>query len=232
MALTKEDLRLYVCEELGGGVWNVELTPAQIDRAINDTLELYSRHMPIQAYAGVNISPNQNRYEFPNMDLGFGVVHVDFVEPDPKPSSIFYASLLDVAPIRTVQFTDYDLFLRWRKTFMKVTSVEPEWLWDEQLRVLWIYNPISDYKATMYYYLPHTLETVPLVHERWFKDYLLGRSKYMLGLNRSKFQGAVPGPSKDINTDGQELKSEGKEEMERYREEIFSMQADPVPLWA
>jgi len=231
MALTEAGLLDYVVTELGNGAWQVELLEKQIKNAITDTLEHYSRRLPLLGYGAVSLSTTQNKYTFPGQDFGFGIWHVSFIEPDPKPSAIFYANLLDVAPIKTGRFGDYDIFLRWRKTFMKVTSVEPEWMWDQNAQTLWIYNPIEAYKASMWWYLPKTLAQVDLVHERWVKDYLLARCKYLLGLNRSKFQGAIPGPARDITTDGNDLKSEGRDEMKRLEDQLFSMQAETPPMW-
>jgi len=231
MALTEAGLIEYVKNELGGGFWKVELSPSQIKLAIQDALKEYSRRIPIEMFGAIALSSTQSKYDFSAQDMGFGIYHVAFVEPDPKPSAIFYANLLDVAPIRTSRFQDYDLFLRWRKTFMKVTSVQPEWFWDPIQKILWIYNPIEQYKASYFWYMPRELATVDLAHERWVEKYVLARSKYMLGVNRSKFQGAIPGPSKDINTDGKEMKEEGTKETEELETQMLSMQIDGPPLW-
>lgn len=231
MALTEPELIEYVKDELGGGFWKVELSPQQIKAAIRDALKEYSRRIPMEGYGAITLSNTQNKYDMSAQDLGFGIHHVSFIEPDPRPSAIFYANLLDVAPIRTSRFQDYDVFLRWRKTFMKVTSVQPEWYWDQNAKLLWVYNPIEFYKASMFWYLPRALENVELAHERWVEKYILARCKYMLGINRSKFQGAIPGPSKDITTDGNNMKDEGKEEIKALEEELLSMQLDGPPLW-
>jgi len=232
MALTEASLVDYVTTELGAGVWQVELREKQIKAAIQDALDEYSRRIPLLGYGAITLSATQSKYEFPDIDFGYGIWEVSFVAPDPKPSALFYANLLDVAPIKVGRFGEYDLFLRWRKTFMKVTSVEPEWMWDNNAKILWIYNPIEQYKASMFWYLPKRLDQVDLVHERWIKDYTLARSKYMLGINRSKFQGAIPGPGRDINTDGKELKEEGKAEMDKLLADLFTMQAESPPVWA
>ncbi len=231
MPLTEADLIEYVKNELGGGFWKVEISPQQIKAAIRDALKLYSRRIPLQGYGAMSLAPTKSKYDMSSRDMGFGIYHVSFIAPDPRPSAIFYANLLDVAPIRTSRFQDYDVFLRWRKTFMKVTSVQPEWYWDQNAKILWIYNPIEHYKASIFWYLPRTLETVELAHEQWVERYVLARSKYITGLNRSKFQGAIPGPSKDITTDGQDLKQEGKEETDKLEAELLSMQMDGPPLW-
>jgi len=231
MALTEPGLIEYVKNELGGGFWKVEISPPQIRAAIQDALKEYSRRIPLEGYGAISLSSTHSNYDLSAQDMGFGVHTVNFIEPDPRPSAIFYANLLDVAPIRTSRFQDYDIFLRWRKTFMKVTSVQPEWHWDQNAKILWIYNPIQDYKASMFWYLPRTLETVELAHERWVEKYILARSKYILGVNRSKFQGAIPGPSKEISTDGKDMKDEGKQELEKLEVELLSMQIDGPPMW-
>lgn len=229
--LDEQELIDYVRDNLGAGAWKVELTEDQIKQAINEAMRRYSRRIPITGFEKLTLSTNVSKYTL-NYDTGFGVYNVEFVAPDPKPSAIFYANLLDVAPIRTNRFADYDYFLRWRKTFMRVTSVEPDWFYDDNEHSLWIYNPLTDYQAGVFTYHPRLLSEVHPSHEEWVRDYTLARSKYILGLNRSKFQGAIPGPSRDITTDGQELKTEAQDKMKELEERLLSMQHDQPPIFA
>jgi len=231
MPLEEPDLIDYVRTELGEGVWQVELTEEQVQRAISDAMRKYSRRLTALGYDSLYLGNSQNKFPISH-EVGYGIFNVEFIAPDPKPSAIFYANLLDVAPLRVNRFSDYDVFLRWRKTFMRVTSVEPDWFYDDKDKILWIYNPLTEYSAGYFWYLPRTLAEVHLSHEDWVMEYTLARSKYILGVNRSKFKGAIPGPGKEITTDGEDLKSEAKEKMQELEASLLSMQHDAPPLFA
>lgn len=223
--LTYEGLVQYIRDQLGNGIFTVELTQAQIDNSISDALALYSARQPIVCYKALVVSPQIRVYPI-NHDTGYGIFDVSFVQPDPQPSAIFYANLLDVAPIKVSTMESYDIFLRWRRTFMRVTSVEPNWEWDNLNKLLMVYSPIEQTKACYFWFMPRTIEQIPMQHLNWFKKYSLAKAKDALGKARSKFQGLLPGPARDLNLNGDALQNEAKEEITALEAQLLSIQSD------
>jgi len=62
----------------------------------------------------------------------------------------------------------------------------------------------------------------------WIKKYALARAKMMLGTVRSKFSG-VNSAGNNLAADGESLKSEAKEEIEKLETQLYGMQR-PLPI--
>jgi len=226
--LTYDGLIQYIKDQLGEGIFSVELTQAQIDNSIGDALYLYSARQPLIKFKALIVNPQIKVYKIDH-DVGFGIFDVHFVQPDPQPSAIFYANLLDVAPIKVSTMESYDIFLRWRKTFMRVTSVEPNWEWEPTSQSLMVYSPIEQTKACYFWFAPRTVNQIPMQHVNWFRRYATAKAKNTLGKARSKFQGLLPGPARDINLNGDALQQESNEEILALEAQLLSFQSDPPP---
>ena len=229
--LTYDKLCQYIKSQLGAGIFSVELTQDQIDNCILDALTLFSSRKPIIGYKSIDVSTQIRAYTIDH-DIGFGIFNVSFVQPDPQPSAIFYANLLDVAPVKPATMESYDIFLRWRKTFMRVTSVAPRWEWDALNKKLMLYSPIDRTKACYFWHQPRTVAQVPMQHTHWLKKYSLAKAKDVLGKTRSKFQGILPGPARDMNLNGDALQQEAREEIDKLEEQLLSIQGDIPPMIA
>jgi hypothetical protein len=55
--------------------------------------------------------------------------------------------------------------------------------------------------------------------QQWIKDYTLASCKYMLGEAREKFA-TIAGPGGGTSLNGQSLKSEAQQEMEKLEQEV------------
>lgn len=87
---------------------------------------------------------------------------------------------------------------------MRVTSVRPDWFYDEAERVLYIHNPIERYQAAVFIYANWTgTKGLPQHGSVWVREYALEQAKYQQGDLWMKFSGAIPGPVKDIQLDAQ-----------------------------
>lgn len=84
-----EQLASYIYRQLGGPTWNVELTNQQILDCIQDALSLFSQWVPNIKVGNLSLLRGQYRY-LQGVNVGLGVAKVDFVEPNPVPTEIFY----------------------------------------------------------------------------------------------------------------------------------------------
>lgn len=225
---TEDQLANYIIRRLGGPVWEVELTKQHVLDAIQDAVGFYSIWRPAIRYGSIKLTNNVFEYlKGANLGIngapGLGVVDVQFVEPNPVPTEIFYGNLIDPAPLFRTGVDEYDTFLRWRKTWMRVTSVRPDWLYDEVRQALYIHNPIARYHAGVLAYVMWTIQKLPAFGADWVKRYALEKAKYTYGEILSKFSGALPGPVKDLQLD-QQKRDKAEAEINRLEEQLKAAQ--------
>lgn len=219
----KADLLEYIKRQLGYPIWCVEMTDDQIMDSIQDALMEYSQWRPSTSVIPVQLAQNVNRY-LEGVDVGQGVVQVDFVERLPTPTNIFYGNLIDPAPLMKTGMDDYDTFQRWRKTFMRVTSIQPDWHYDDMNQVLFIHNPIARWMATAWVYGNfEDTATLPAYGANWVKNYALARARYVYGEILSKFSGAIPGPVQNLQLD-QQKRQEASQQIEKLITELRNAQ--------
>jgi len=224
----------FVRQSLGEGLWDVEITDDQVDHAINTTLRKYGRRMPFYRYGHIELVDGQNQYKFPDgIDSGFGVAEVQFIQPIHFGAQAFINKrLLGITTVGTYRLDDFDIFVRWRQTFERVTSTLPEWMWEEDTKTLWIYNPIPLIKASyMCMVPPRTLEQIRYNDEDFIYDYVLNLCKRQLAENRSKFSNAIPGPSKDIAVNGEMLFRSADEKLKELDKQLLSFQRRLPPAF-
>lgn len=196
-----DQLAHYIERQLGAPTWSVELSKQQILDCIQDAVNHVSEWMPLRKPQSLRLQRGVFRY-LEGVDVGYGIVKIDFVEPNPVPTEIFYGNLINPAPLFRTGLDEYDTFLRWRKTWQRVTSIQPDWFYDESESVLYIHNPIERYMAGVICYFPYSnTESLNPVGARWVKEYATAKARFLLGDVWSKFSGAIPGPVKDLQLD-------------------------------
>jgi len=219
---TVDQLKNYIIRSLGGPVWNVELTNQQILDSIQDSMSLYSQWVPNIKVGNVILIRGQFKY-LQGVDVGLGISNVQFVEPNPVPTEIFYGNLINPAPLFRLGLDEYDMFLRWRKTWQRVTSIRPDWFYDEMEQALYIHNPIERYQAGVFAYWPHTrTELLTATGADWVKRYSLALSRFKLSDIWMKFSGAIPGPLQNLQLDAGRRDS-AQQELDKLMELLKGM---------
>jgi len=198
---TMDQLASYIERQLGSPQWIVELTKQQILDKINDALAKFSMYRPMLAYTAVRLQDNIHAY-LEGVDVGQGVAYVEFVESRPAPTELFYGNLISPAPILSTGIDDYDLFLRWRKTWMRVSSVRPEWRYDDVNQILNIHNPVERYTCGITCYFNWNIQCLPQFGAIWVKEYSLELCKALLSDIYMKYSGAIPSPGGTLQLDG------------------------------
>ena len=116
------------------------------------------------------------------------------------------------------------MFLRWRKTWQRVTSIRPDWFYDEIEQSLYIHNPIERYQAGIFCYWPHErTEKLPYAGADWVKRYALAKSKLQLAELWMKYSGAIPGPGQNLQLD-QQKREQSVLEVDKLMEQLKGMQ--------
>ena len=230
---TTDQLANYIFRQLGYPTWQVELTKQQVLDAIQDALVKYSQYKPMLKYQALQLSSGVFQY-LKGVDLGspgapaLGVVHVDFVEPNPVPTEIFYGNLIDPAPLFRTGLDEYDSFLRWRKTWTRVTSIQPDWLYDDNTQSLYIHNPIARYHCGIVIYVTWAINRLPIWGADWVKLYALAKARYTYGEVLAKFSGAVPAPVNNMQLD-QAKRQEAEKALNALETRLFNaMESTPL----
>lgn len=200
---TRDQLANYIYRSLGSPVWQVELSRQQVLDAIQDSLQLYSVWRPCIRVGQVQLIRGQFQY-LEGQDVGQGIVNVSFVEPNPVPTEIFYGNLINPAPLFRVGIDEYDTFLRWRKCWQRVTSVKPDWFYDDYEKTLYIHNPIERYQVGIFIYADWRETTyLDTIGSQWVKEFSLEQARFNYGEILAKYGHAIPAPLKDLQLDNQ-----------------------------
>lgn len=214
---TVDQLRGYIKRQLGEGIFTVELTNQQILDLIQDSLTLYSVWRPRILYGALALQTSKFNY-LEGVDLGLGPVSVSFVQPYPLPQALFWGNLVGVAPLVQTGIGEYDMYLRWQKMWARVSSVQPDWVYDEINKVLMIYNPVERWRCGVVAFKTYdNVSQLDLYGADWVKKHAFQKSRAAYAEIMNKFSGAIPGPIKDQQLDQQKQgKAEAKvEELEK-----------------
>ena len=220
---TRDQLANYIFRQLGSPVWNVEITRQQVLDAIQDALNLYSIWRPSIRVGGLVMQRGRFKY-LEGEDVGMGIANVQFVEPNPVPTEIFYGNLINPAPLFRVGIDEYDMFLRWRKIWQRVTSIKPDWFYDETAQALYIHNPIERYQAGVFIYaIWRDTTSMEYVGAQWVKEFALEQARYLYGEILAKYGNAVPAPIKDMALD-REKRNNAEKRLDALRTRLQGMQ--------
>jgi hypothetical protein len=223
---TIDQLCSYIFRKLGSPVWNIEETKQQIVDAVNDALALFSKWRPTIHCGNVQLVKGIYQY-LQGVNVYMGIVDVQFVEPNPVPTEIFYGNLINPAPLFRTGLDEYDTFLRWRKVWQRVTSIKPDWFYDDPRQTLYIHNPIERYQAGVFMYGPWArTEALDLTGAIWVKQWALEEARYNYGEIFSKFSGAIPAPLQPMMLD-QQKRGNAQTRLDNLLQELKNMQQLP-----
>ncbi len=217
-----DQLANFIQRQLGAPVWNLEVTRQQIIDSIQDALGLFSQWVPLRRPMAFPLMKNRFRY-LEGVDVGMGIAQVEFVDVIPLAQDVFFAGVFSPAPLFRTGLDEYDIFLRWRKTWKRVTSCEPDWFYDEYERTLYVYNPIERYQAGVICFFPYAnTQSLPMSGAGWVKDYATAKARFLQGDIFMKFSGAIPAPMKDIQLDAGR-RDTAAQEMKDLKESLKGM---------
>jgi hypothetical protein len=235
-----DELRLWIRETLGGTVWRLEgmndANSQALDSSISMAIMMYSKEVPRMAWE--TIRPGSTAHEIVARPI-YGVIRVDFIEP--YNSYGMGATGLGLTQNLTGVVTppilsaggsgagDIFQFQTWRKTFQRVTSRRPNWMYDDVERVLHIYNPVN-YYACAILTMSRNFDQIRLQHKMWVARMSLAQAKIRLGEIRSKYELQGPG-GESIKLNGSALKDEGNKEVEALSKELDGIRPRAIPFW-
>ena len=116
----------------------------------------------------------------------------------------------------------YDMFSQYQELVGRMFGSFIEFKWNSTTKKLTLLQrPRAEETLLLYCYNYRPDEQIlnDYLAQQWIKDYTLASCKYMLGEAREKFA-TIAGPQGGTSLNGQSLKSEAQQEMEKLEQEV------------
>ncbi len=127
----------------------------------------------------------------------------------------------------------YELYSGYQKLVGRMFGSYIEFKWKPTSHILTLLQrPFATQEQILlrtHNYRPDFVLLQDIYAKQWLYDYSLATCKIMLGEARSKFA-SIAGPGSAIQMNGSDLKSSGKEEIEKLEKEINDMVPGVTPL--
>lgn len=230
----KQGVYDYCRTMLGDGMIDVELDPKHYETALDRTLTRFrqrSANSVEESYVFLELKKDQNDYILPkeivNVQSVFrrtlgsrtgGGTGTNF-----EPFNLAYTNTYLLNSTMLGGISTYFLFASYQEMVGKIFGSYIEFQWiptSHTLRIL--QRPFTEGEVLgmrVQNYRPDHVIIEDLYAKQWVRDYTLATCKIMLGEARSKFQ-SIAGPQGGGSLNGTDLKSAGKEELEKLDKEL------------
>lgn len=230
----KQTVYDYVRLMLGDGMIDVELDAAHYETALDKALNKFKQRSPNsveESYVFLTLEKDQNDYILPeeiiNVQSVFrrtlgsrtgGGTGTNF-----EPFNLAYTNTYLLNSTMLGGIATYYMFASYQEMVGKIFGSYIEFQWINYSRTLRILQrPFTEGEVIMLRCQnkrPDYTIIQDLYANQWIKDYTLATCKLILGEARSKF-GAIAGPGGSGQLNGSDLKSAGKEEIEKLEKEL------------
>lgn len=235
----------YVRAMLGDGMVEVELDPIHYETALDRALTRYrqrSSNSVEESYSFLELIQDQNEYRLPDEIIevqsvfrrsigsrsGLGGGGTLF-----EPFNLAYTNTYLLSGTMMGGLATYELFAGYQKLVGRMFGSYIEFKWKPTSHTLTILQrPFAQGEQILirsHNYRPDFVLLQDIYAKQWLKDYTLATCKIMLGEARSKFA-SIAGPGSSITMNGNDLKSAGKEELEKLDKEIDNNTAGGTPM--
>jgi len=235
----------YVRTMLGDGMVEVELDPKHYEIALTRAIARFrqrSSNSVEESYMFLELIKDQNEYRLPDEVVevqsifrraigsrsGLGAGGTLF-----EPFNLAYTNTYLLSGSMMGGLATYELFAGYQKLVGRMFGSYIEFKWKPQSHVLTILQrPFAEGEQVLlrtHNHRPDFVLLTDIYAQQWLYDYTLATCKMMLGEARSKF-GSIAGPGSSITLNGNDLKSAGKEEIEKLEKEIGDMVPGGTPL--
>ena len=233
----KQEVYDYVYSLLGGGMVDVELDPEHYETALGKALSKYrqrSDHSVEESYIFLPLLEDTNDYILPSEVIevrkifrrsigsrtgngGGGTVF--------EPFNLAYTNTyLLSGSTQMGGLATYDMFAQYQELVGRMFGSFIEFKWNTTTKKLTLFQrPRANEEVLLmfYNYRPDSQLLEDYLAKQWIKDYTLASCKYMLGEARSKFA-TIAGPQGGTSLNGDTLKAEAVQEMEKLEADVSS----------
>ena len=233
---TREELRKYILRKLGACQVAVELSPEQVDDAINDAVDAFNQYL---CKCDPRTLENQTGAIVIALNEGDrGVVEVKMLFPQQyriyAQMNIFEIMYRMVFP--RMPLGDWYMLKSFYEMYQKIRGTDPDWYEDEATNTLYVDCWSGPYD--IFYVVARDLtvddfKTLKSAYTKMLRDYAVAEAKITLSAIRGKYGNSIPVPGGTLSTDAYELKTEGinkKAEIDEKLEKIARFTSSPV-MW-
>ena len=234
LATQKQEIYDYVHAMLGGGMIDVELDPVHYETALTKALTKFRQRSDNgveESYMFLPTVQDQNEYTLPTevMEVrklfrrsigsrtGGGDGGTLF-----EPFNMAYTNTYLLSSSNMGGLATYDMFGQYQELVGRMFGSFIEFKWNssnKRLTLLQRPRAEEDLLLYCYNYRPDSELLTDYLAIQWIKDYTLAACKYMLGEARSKFA-TIAGPQGGSTLNGDSLKAEAAQEMEKLELEV------------
>ena len=234
MVLQKQEIFDYVHTMLGGGMVDVELDPVHYETALKSAFTKFrqrSDNSVEESYFFMPTIIDQNEYTLPNEIVEVRRIFRRSIGSRSaggdggtifEPFNLAYTNAYLLSSSNLGGLATYDMFSQYQELVGRMFGSFIEFKWNTQTKKLTLLQrPRSEETLLMYCYNFRPDENLmnDYLAQQWIKDYTLAKCKYMLGEAREKFA-TIAGPQGGTSLNGQSLKSEAQQEMEKLESDV------------
>jgi len=234
LATQKQEVYDYVYAMLGGGMVDVELDPIHYETAINKALTRFrqrSDNSVEESYVFLPIELDKNEYVLPKEVVEVRQIFRRSIGSRSgggdggtlfEPFNLAYTNTYLLASSNMGGLATYELFSQHQELVGRMFGSFIEFKWNSTTKRLTLLQRPRATETLMLYcynYRPDSQLLDDYLAKQWLKDYTLASCKYMLGEARSKFA-TIAGPQGGSSLNGDALKAEAQQEMEKLELEV------------
>lgn len=240
MSEIRQDLTKRILIRLAANIIDVELGAEELEESIRTTLDKYkqrSSNSVEEGYFFLELQEDKSRYTLPTeiievreifrRGLGRTEGGVTF---DPFNASFTNFYLLEAG--RQGGLATYRLFTEYQELIGTLFGEHMMFRWDPNKHELQIVRHQRGQETVLLwsYFFRTDDELIDDIYARsWIIDYSVAVSKVILGEGRGKFSQII-GPQGGTTLNGDQLKNEGIQDMERLEDDIMNLGAGDEPL--
>lgn len=232
--MTQQQLRDYIVSKLGGPTVCVELSQEQLDWSINDALSKFNHYL---CKAQPRVAYNRaGGVQIPLLPGDRGVIDCQILFPDVTRDyaqmNIFEIMYRMVFP--RMPLGDWYLLKSFYKTYQQVRGTEADWYMDQSTNTMYVdcwSGPYDIFYVVAMDLDLTTMDTLKEAYKRDFRDYAVAEAKIVLARIRGKFGGTIPAPGGMLQTDADNLRTEGETkrlEIEARLDKIARFSSSPI----
>jgi hypothetical protein len=229
----KKQLIEYVQLQLGDQIIDIELDPAHYEAAYQRTLGVYrqrAQNAYEESYSFMQLLNDVNVYTLPQEVISvrqifrrtIGVAGAGGSSFDP-----FGAATLNVYMLNFNQasggLATYDFYQQYVELAARMFGGYINYTWNPVTKKLQLIRDPKGFGEVVLLWTYNLRPEIALLSDyqisQWFRDYMVGAAKYIIGEAREKF-GTIAGPQGGGTLNGAAMKSEGQAMMDKCIEDL------------
>lgn len=240
MSNARQDLAKRILVRLGYNLVDVELGPSELEEAIRSAIDKYrqrSENAVEEGYAFLELQQDKSEYKLPceivevrelfRRGLGKTQGGVTF-----DPFSAAYTNFYLLEAGRQGGLSTYELFTQYQETIGTMFGEHLMFTWEPNKKKLTVVRNIRA-PETILLWVYYQRTDDELIEDLYAKDWILRYStawaKLILGEGRGKFSQII-GPQGGTTLNGDALKAEGQQEIDKLEQEIMEYGSGEMPL--